>query len=310
MGEVNVEQRGRVLVATVANPPHGLMDSDIVAGLAALVRRAEADDEVGAVVLTGAHPERFVAHYDVGELLAGARSGPSVGRRAAHASLRVVGALRRMPAIERVLERTPAAGLVALERFHEILLSMNRSGAVYVAALNGSAMGGGCELALACDVRLMSHGDFAVGQPEILFGFPPGGGGTQRLQRLLGSAKALRVILDGGPISPSDAQELGLVDELVPPEALLDRALAVAARLGARPKAGVAACKRAVYEGGSLPFAAALRLERSEFLAAAGTSDAEDAMASYQRSLERTGQLPGYDRSTLERALDAGRFSD
>ena len=156
----------------------------------------------------------------------------------------------------------------------------------------------------------MSHGDFAVGQPEILFGFPPGGGGTQRLERLLGSAKALRMILDGGPISPSDAKDLGLVDELVPPEALLDRAIAVAARLGARPKAGVAACKRAVYEGGSLPFAAALRLERSEFLAAAGTSDAEDAMASYQRSLERTGQLPGYDRSTLERALDAGRFSD
>ena len=82
-----MEQRGRVLVATVANPPHGLMDSDIVAGLAALVRRAEADEGVGAVVLTGAHPERFVAHYDVGELLAGARSGPSVGRRVAHVSL-------------------------------------------------------------------------------------------------------------------------------------------------------------------------------------------------------------------------------
>ena len=80
MGELNVEQRGRVLVATVATPPHGLMDNDIVAGLAGLVRRAEGDDEVGAVVLTGAHPERFVAHYDVGELLAGARSGPSVSR--------------------------------------------------------------------------------------------------------------------------------------------------------------------------------------------------------------------------------------
>jgi hypothetical protein len=65
-----------------------------------------------------------------------------------------------------------------------------------------------------------------------------------------------------------------------------------------------------VYEGGSLPFAAALRLERTEFLAALGTSDAEDAMTSYQRSLERTGQLPAYDRATLERTLEAGRFSD
>jgi enoyl-CoA hydratase/carnithine racemase len=295
MGEVRVDQRGRVLVATLENPPHGLMDSSIVAGLAELVQRADADDTVGAVVLTGAHPERFVAHYDVGELLAVARSGPSVGRRAARGSLRVVGALRRVPGIERALERTPAAGLVALERFHEIFLTMNRSGAVFVAALNGSAMGGGCELALACDVRLMAGGDFGIGQPEILFGFPPGGGGTQRLARLLGSAKALR---------------LGLIDELVAREALLDRAIAVAARLGARPKAGVAACKRAVYEGGSLPLADGLRLERSEFAAALGTSDAEDAMAAYQHGLERTGGLPGYDREVLERALRTGRFSD
>src|ERR1700704_1545701 len=135
MGEVRVDQRGRVLLATLDNRPHGLMDSGRVAALGALVRRAEADDTVGAVVLTGAHPERFVAHYDVGELLAVARSGPSVGRRAARGSLRVVGALRRVPGIERALERTPAAGLVALERFHEIFLSMNRSGTVFVAAL-------------------------------------------------------------------------------------------------------------------------------------------------------------------------------
>src|SRR3954452_20347511 len=244
MGDIRVEQRGRVLLATLHNPPHGLMDSGIVAGLAALVQRADADDGVGAVVLTGAHPERFVAHYDVGELLAAARSGPSVGRRAAKSSLRVVGALRRVRRIERALERTTAAGLVALERFHEIFRAMNRSGAVFVAALNGSAMGGGCELALACDVRMMATGDFGVGQPEILFGFPPGGGGTQRLARMLGSAKALRLVLDGGPVDPPEALRLGLVDELVPGEALLERAIEVGTRLGARIKAGVAASKR------------------------------------------------------------------
>ena len=213
-----------------------------------------------------------------------------------------------MRGIERALERTPAAGLVALERFHETFLAMNRSGAVFVAALNGSAMGGGCELALACDVRVMATGDFSVGQPEILFGFPPGGGGTQRLARLLGSAKALRLVLDGGPLSPAEALQLGVIDELVDGESLLERAVAVGARLGARPKAGVAACKRAVYEGGSLPLAAGLREERSEFMAALGTRDAEEAMAAYQNALERTGELPGYDRETLERALRTGRF--
>jgi len=308
MGDVSVEQHERVLLATLDNPPHGLMDTGIVAGLAALVERADADDGVGAVVLTGAHPERFVAHYDVGELLVAARNAPSVGRRAAKASLRIVGALRRVGGIERALERTPAAGILALDRFHEILLAMNRSGAVFVAALNGSAMGGGCELALACDTRVMAAGDFGVGQPEILFGFPPGGGGTQRLARMLGSAKALRLILDGGPVTPAEALQIGLIDELVPAETLRDHALSLAARLGARTKAGVAACKRAVYEGGSLPLALGLREEGSEFIATLGTADAEDAMAAYQDALQRTAELPGYDAATLERALRSGRF--
>jgi enoyl-CoA hydratase/carnithine racemase len=308
MTNVRVEQRGRVLLATLDNPPHGLMNAEMVDGLGRLVELADTDDSVGAVVLTGAHPERFLAHYDVGELLAGSNAGPAVGRRTALATLRAVGLLRRVPRAEKVLERTPAAGVVALERFHEILLRMNRSGAVFVAALNGSAQGGGCELSLACDVRVMAHGDHLIGQPEILFGFPPGGGGTQRLTRLLGSARALRMVLDGGPLRPAEAVEIGLIDDVVPAEELLDYAMALAARLGSRAKGAVAACKRAVYEGGSMPLADGLRLERAEFLATLGTPEAKEAMAAYQAALERTGRLPGYDRATMERTLEGGRF--
>src|SRR3954451_11450872 len=95
MGEVRTEQRGRVLVATMDNPPHALMDTSIVDGLEEVVARASADDGVGAVVLTGARPDRFIAHYDVAELLAAAQSGPAVGRRAAAASVRTVAAVRR-----------------------------------------------------------------------------------------------------------------------------------------------------------------------------------------------------------------------
>jgi enoyl-CoA hydratase/carnithine racemase len=309
MGEVQIERRGRVLLGTLDNPPHGLMDSGIVEGLASLIGQADADNGVGAVVLTGSHAHRFLAHYDVGDLLAAARSGPSLGPRAARLSLRIVGALRRVGGIERSLNRTPAAGLVALERFHEVLLAMNRSGAVFVAAINGSAMGGACELALACDVRVMAQGEYGIGQPEILFGFPPGGGGTQRLARLLGSGWALRLVLDGAPMTPNDALRLGLIDETVAPDHVMDRAISIAERLGSRPKAGVAACKRAVYEGGSLPLSEGLLLERAEFLAAFGTLEAEEAMAAYQRGLERTGELPGYDAAALERALESGRFS-
>ena len=308
MGEVRIEQRGRVLLATLDNPPHALMDAAIVDGLEKLVERAGSDAGVGAVVLTGSHPERFIAHYDVSELLAGARSSPSVGPRTALTSLRAVGALRRVPSVESAMNRTPAAGLVAVERFGDIFRQMNRCGAVFVAAINGSAMGGGCELSLACDARLMAGGDHGLAQPEILLGFPPGGGGTQRLARLLGSARALRMVLEGGPIDPETASEIGLVDEVVPAGELLERALALAERLGARPKAAVAASKRAVYEGGSMSLADGLRLERAEFLAALGTSDAEGAMAAYVEGFEQTGELPAYDAAERERALRDGRF--
>src|SRR5688572_30707841 len=114
-GSVTVEQRERVLLATLANPPHGLMDSAMVDELEALVARVEHDEGVGGVVLTGAHPARFVAHYDVGELLAGAQASPHVTPRVARASLRAAGTLRRVPAAGEALSRTPAAGLVALE---------------------------------------------------------------------------------------------------------------------------------------------------------------------------------------------------
>jgi enoyl-CoA hydratase len=310
MGEVRLEQQGRVLTATLDNPPHALMNAAMVEDLDALVKRAETDDGVGAVVLTGAHSERFIAHYDVGEILAGARGGPSVGTRTASASLRAVGALRRVQQLEDALARSPAAGLVEIERFHNVLLRMNRCGAVFVAALNGSAMGGGCELALACDTRIMADGDFGIGQPEILFAFPPGGGGTQRLTRMLGTTRALRLVLDGGPLSPAEAAELGLVDDVVPHAELLDRAMAVAERLGSRAKRAVAAAKRAVYEGGSLPLPDGLRLERAEFLAAAGSEEAARAMEAYVEATKRTGELPGYDRAALDRALAEGTFRD
>jgi enoyl-CoA hydratase len=309
VGEVRISgPEDGVVVATLSNPPHALMDDPIVDGLAELAARAASDPQVTGVVLTGDHPERFVAHYDVGEILAAARASPSVGRSLARASLSAVGAVRRVPGGHEALDRTPAAGLARVERFGEVLLRFNTAGAVVVAALNGSAMGGGCELALACDMRLMAEGPFVIGQPEILLGFPPGGGGTQRLTRMLGTRAALRICLDGSPLPPPEALELGLVDEVVAPDRLLDRARELAARLGRRPKAGIAGVKRAVYLGGAEALPTGLRIERAEFMAALGTDAADQAMAAYVEQLEREGELPAYDAETMERVRDAGRF--
>jgi enoyl-CoA hydratase/carnithine racemase len=307
-GAISVERRDGVLLATLSNPPHALMDVAIVDGLEGLLERAAAPDVKG-VVLTGAHATRFVAHYDVGELLAGANSGPSVSPALARAALRAAGLLRRVPRVAAALAGTPAAGLFALERFGAILAGIERSAAVWVAALNGSAMGGGCELALACDIRLMAIGDFHIGQPEVLLGFSPGGGGTQRLARMIGSARALQLVLDGGPLTPEEAAAVGIVDRLLAAGELIDAAVAEAARLGSRPKRGIAACKRAVYEGGSLPLAKGLQLERAEFLSALGSEESKRAMEEYLDALAREGELPAYDRARLERARAEGRFS-
>ncbi len=308
MGTVDVEQRGTVLIGTFDNPPHGLMDRGSVEALERLVGRAEDDDGVDAVVLTGSHPERFVAHYDVAELLAGARAGPAVGAKAVNAALRTVSAARRVRGADRGLERTPLAGLAQLERFHEVFLRMNRCGAVFIAAINGSAQGGGCELALACDLRLMAAGDHGIGQPEIFLAFPPGGGGTQRLARLLGPEKALKIVLDGTPMRPDEAADLGLVDRVISPDELLETAIAEGRRLGARPKAAIAASKRAIYEGGSLPLADGLRLEASQFLATITAPEAIQAMEAYVDQLERSGELPLYDPETIERVAAKGYF--
>jgi enoyl-CoA hydratase len=298
-----------VLLATLDNPPFALMDDAIVDALDALARRAEEDPDVTGVVFTGTHPERFIAHYDVGELLEIALASPPVSRPVARASHSAVAALRRVPGGPSALDRSPLAGVSAAERFGEITLRFNRAGAVVIAAINGSAAGGGCELALACDRRIMAEGPFRIGQPEILLGFPPGGGGTQRLTRMLGTAAALQLCLDGGPIEQDEALRIGLIDEIVPAEGMLEHALAVAKRLASRPKAGIAAVKRSIYLGGSESLPVGLRIERSELAVALVTDAAKAAMKAYVDATEERGDLPGYDEGRLERALEDGRFT-
>ena len=165
---------------------------------------------------------------------------------------------------------------------------MNRCGAVFIAALNGSALGIGSELALACDYRLMADGDHVIGQPEILLGFPPGGGGTQRLVRLVGTHQGLKRMLDGGGLSPEDAAEIGYVDEVVPADELIDRAVALGDHLAQRLKLTVAAVKRSAYIGGSLGLEDGLHLENAEFLSTLASPGAQEAMLAYMKRTEET----------------------
>ncbi len=303
---IDVEQRGRVLLARIIGGPHGEFGREIAADLAVLVTRANSDDGVGAVVLTGTHPTRFVAHAELSWLQEMGAASPVIGPRVASAVLSTANAGRRTPGLRRVMEHTPLSDAVDFINFHDTLLRMNTNGAAFVAALNGSALGAGSELALACDYRLMAAGDYIIGQPEILLGFPPGGGGTQRLTRLIGAHRALTLMLEGAGLDPDSAAQIGYIDEVVDPDELLERALEHADRLARRVKTAVAAVKRAVYIGGSQSLEKGLHLERAEFLSTIARPGAQQAMTAYIEQTVATGDLPAYDPQAYERMRDAG----
>jgi enoyl-CoA hydratase len=305
---IGVEQTGRVLLARLQGGRRGEFGPEIAADLAALVTRAETDEGIGAVVITGSHPERFVAHAELRWLQEGGAASPSVGPRGASAVVHAAGAARRVPGVRGLADRTPLSGAMELIGVHETFTRMNRCGAVFIAALNGSALGIGSELALACDYRLMATGNHVIGQPEILLGFPPGGGGTQRLVRLVGTHQGLKLMLDGGGLAPEAAAEIGYVDEVVPADDLLEREGELGDRLARRLKFTVGAVKRAAYIGGSLSLEEGLHVERSEFLSTLASPGAQAAMLAYMKRTEEMGDLPLYDRPTYEHTREAGSF--
>jgi enoyl-CoA hydratase/carnithine racemase len=307
-GHLEVEDRGAVLIVRVDGGPHGLFGLDIANQLQELVDRVEGDPSVHAVVLTGAHPERFVSHADVRWLQEGGAAVPALGRRGAAAVARVARiADRARVLLEPVVRRTPLWGAVQLDRMHATFLRMNASGTIFIAALNGSALGLGAELAWACDLRVMAEGDFFIGHPEVLLGINPGGGGTQRLTRLIGTHRSLVAILEGKPFTPAEALANGAIDEVVPRDDVVPRATELAEHFGSRPKGAVAAVKRAVYFGGSMSLSEGLHVERTEFLIADQSKDAQDLMLDYLATTEATGELPLYNPDTYARALESGR---
>ncbi len=151
---------------------------------------------------------------------------------------------------------------------------------VTIAAINGFALGGGCELALACDLRIASASS-RFGQPEILLGIIPGGGGTQRLARLVGPAKAKDLIFTGRQVRAEEALAMGLVDEVVPTEELLDHALAKAATLAQGAVVAQALAKHAIDHGLDRPLADGLQLEQDMFREVFKTEDAAIGVASF-----------------------------
>jgi enoyl-CoA hydratase len=216
VSQVAIRDQGAVRLVTLTNPPRGYLDAVGAAELLAALEAALGDPAVRAIVFTGGLPGVFIRHYDVAEInmVAGAVRAGAVragGDRAA----------------------SPVYALI------DLLVACEKP---TIAAINGICMGGGCEFALACDIRVAQLGDYPIGLPETRLGIVPGLGGMQLMARVVGLARARELVLRGRVVKPEEALQLGLVHETA--DHALDRALVFAAELAARPPQALAAVKR------------------------------------------------------------------
>jgi enoyl-CoA hydratase/carnithine racemase len=243
---VHTERRSDgVAVVRLDHPKVNALSSELLRQLEAAAL-ALTDDPPGAVVVTGGD-RLFAAGADISEF-----GGPEDARIIGGGFLRAFNAVAAIPRC-------------------------------VIAAVSGFALGGGCELALACDLRIASE-RAKFGQPEVLLGIIPGGGGTQRLARLVGPSLAKELILTGRQVGADEALRIGLVNEVVAPDELHDRAFALAAELAAGAVVAQSLAKRAIDQGLETTLADGLALEQDLFVETFATEDARIGVASFLES--------------------------
>ncbi|HEY9559044.1 MAG TPA: enoyl-CoA hydratase-related protein [Acidimicrobiales bacterium] len=249
---VHLERRADgVAVVRLDNGKVNALSTALLAQLTAVAEQLQ-DDPPGAVVITGGD-RLFAAGAEISEFL----SPEAPGEVVTHAEAERIGQhfLRALNAVADIPRAT-------------------------IAAISGFALGGGCELALACDFRIASE-KAKLGQPEILLGIIPGGGGTQRLARLVGPAKAKDLIFSGRQVRADEALAMGLVDEVVPHEQTTERAMAKAAELAAGAVVAQGLAKRAIDRGLDITLNGGLDLEQQLFADVFGTDDARIGVTSF-----------------------------
>jgi enoyl-CoA hydratase/carnithine racemase len=171
--------------------------------------------------------------------------------------------------------------MAMVRRAHQVFDRFAAEAPLFIAAIAGHALGGGYELALACDVRIAAEGRYRIGLPEVTLGLLPGTGGTQRLPRLIGRGRALELMTTGRTVTPAEAERLGMVDRLVP-AGEFDTVMAdLAAGLAAGPPLAVAAITRVVNDGLERPLADALDRELEELATLFTTEDAREGMMAF-----------------------------
>jgi enoyl-CoA hydratase len=243
---LRVEREGAVAVVTIdREEKRNALNAAVRRELVHVVEALGADAGARVLVLTGAGEKAFVAGADIQEFA----------------------------------ERTPLEQRAAMTgtRLFEAVAACPKP---TIAMVNGFALGGGCELAMACDIRVASD-RARFGQPEINLGIIPGGGGTQRLPRLVGTGQALRLILSGELIDAPEAARIGLVDLVVPAADLRERTLELAGRIAAKSPVALRLAKAAVRAAGEMPLAAGLQYETELFVTAFTSEDKQEGVRAF-----------------------------
>ena len=236
-------------VATITfNRPKVLnaMNSEVMAELAHALKACDQDDAVKALILTGSGEKAFVAGADISQMQ----------------------------------NNTPAEVTKFMELGQETLRFLETMGKPSIAAVNGFALGGGTEIALACDMRIASE-NAMFGQPEILIGILPGWGGTQRLPRLVGMGIAKELILGGGQINAQRAYEIGLVNKVAPLTSLMDEAQKMAGKFTKLPGFALKMAKNSINYGYDMSLDNAIRLEVTSVAQCFSTQDQKEGMKAF-----------------------------
>ncbi len=247
MQNVRTETKDGVLIITIDRPKVlNALNAQTVAEIGEAFAAAREDDSIRSVIITGSGEKAFVAGADIKELA----------------------------------EMTPITGKATAERGQRVFRAIEKFPKPVIAAINGFALGGGCELALACHIRIASE-KAQMGLPEVTLGIIPGYGGTQRMARLLGKGKALELILTGDRIGAAEAERIGLVNKVVPADQLMTVAEEMARTIAKRGPLAVSAAIEAVMSGSEMPFEEGQFLEATLFGLLASTEDMREGMAAF-----------------------------
>ena len=250
MNVIHFTKRGKVGVITLDRPPANAYEIGFMQQLNQAIDKANEEEDINVVILKSASKKFFCAGADI----------------------KIFGANDTVKNKEMVSWARKAT------------VKMGESSKIFIAAINGHTLGGGLELAMACDLRFAAEGNYQLGLPEVKLGLMPGNGGTQRLLRLIGANKALELMITGESIGPDKAYQIGLVNKLLPADQWEEQTDAYADALAAGPALAIAAIKQSVYEGGALSLNEGLALEDK---LVAPLYDSEDAGEGYAAFTEK-----------------------